>query len=54
MNSPREKCVDERRLCHRDIKPEHVLIKERAPTHMAEIKLLLDLTRPLSQVAFEV
>eukprot|EP00435_Cladocopium_sp_Y103_P023279 s4131_g5.t1 len=28
-----------RNLCHRDIKPEHLLIKDRAPAHCAEIKL---------------
>jgi len=31
--------MHERHLCHRDIKPEHLLIKARAPAHCAEIKL---------------
>mmetsp|Transcript_15607 Transcript_15607/g.32517 ORF Transcript_15607/g.32517 Transcript_15607/m.32517 type:complete len:410 (+) Transcript_15607:50-1279(+) len=31
--------MHERNLCHRDIKPEHLLIKDRAPAHCAEIKL---------------
>jgi len=31
--------MHERCLCHRDIKPEHLLIKERAPAHSAELVL---------------
>ncbi|CAJ1406820.1 unnamed protein product [Effrenium voratum] len=31
--------MHDRKLCHRDIKPEHVLIKERSPAHSAEVKL---------------